>query len=234
MCLSRARQRRRYHSRRFSFFSYLFARKHATGASETTNGGHEGANKRANKKEKERERERQREKRAYRVRTDERQRLGEGEKNGDKMQQEEREEESGRGGGERAILREKRRDKERRVSCTANGRQTADRDSRASVRQVDQSDDDDDDDDDSAMMSRVSLVTVTRYFDTASRSISRRVARKTEHSDHLGGRGARARAHTLRRLQSLAEVERSSSTSSCSSSSSSAGMFLLRIRSSRH
>lgn len=101
-----------------------------------------------------------------------------------------------RGGGEkkRAILREKRRDKERRVSCTANGRQTADRDSRASVRQVDQSDDDDDDDD-SAMMSRVSLVTVTRYFDTASRSISRRVARKTEHSDHLGGRGARARAH---------------------------------------
>lgn len=90
----------------------------------------------------------------------------------------------------RAILREKRRDKERRVSCTANGRQTADRDSRASVRQVDQSDDD------SAMMSRVSLVTVTRYFDTASRSISRRVARKTEHSDHLGGRGARARTHS--------------------------------------
>lgn len=165
------------------------------------------------------------------MRTDERQRLGEVEKNGDKMQQEEREEESEREeGGEkkRAILREKRRDKERRVSCTANGRQTADRDSRASVRQVDQSDDD------SAMMSRVSLVTVTRYLDTASRSISRRVARKTEHSDHLGGRGARARAHTLRRLQSLAEVERSSSTSSCSSSSSSAGMFLLRIRSSRH
>lgn len=125
---------------------------------------------------------------------------GEGEKNGDKMQQEEREEESEReeGGGEkkRAILREKRRDKERRVSCTANGRQTADRDSRASVCQVDQSDDDDDDDDDSAMMSRVSLVTVTRYFDTASRSISRRVARKTEHSDHLVGRGARARTHS--------------------------------------
>lgn len=110
------------------------------------------------------------------------------------MQQEEREEESEReeGGGEkkRAILREKRRDKERRVSCTANGRQTADRDSRASVRQVDQSDDD------SAMMSRVSWVTVTRYFDTASRSISRRVARKTEHSDHLGERGARARTHS--------------------------------------
>lgn len=113
------------------------------------------------------------------------------------MQQEEREEESEREEGrekKRAILREKRRDKERRVSCTANGRQTADRDSRASVRQVDQSDDDDDDD--SAMMSRVSLVTVTRYFDTASRSISRRVARKTEHSDHLGGRGARARTHS--------------------------------------
>lgn len=109
------------------------------------------------------------------------------------MQQEEREEESEREEGrekKRAILREKRRDKERRVSCTANGRQTADRDSRASVRQVDQSDDD------SAMMSRVSLVTVTRYFDTASRSISRRVARKTEHSDHLGGRGARARTHS--------------------------------------
>lgn len=110
------------------------------------------------------------------------------------MQQEEREEESERQeeGGEkkRAILREKRRDKERRVSCTANGRQTADRDSRASVRQVDQSDDD------SATMSRVSLVTVARYFDTASRSISRRVARKTEHSDHLGGRGARARTHS--------------------------------------
>lgn len=109
------------------------------------------------------------------------------------MQQEEREEESEREEKKRAILREKRRDKERRVSCTANGRQTADRDSRASVRQVDQSDDDDDD---SAMMSRVSLVTVTRYFDTASRSISRRVARKTEHSDHLGGRGARARTHS--------------------------------------
>lgn len=112
------------------------------------------------------------------------------------MQQEEREKESEREeGGEkkRAILREKRRDKERRVSCTANGRQTADRDSRASVRQVDQSDDDDND---SAMMSRVSLVTVTRYFDTTSRSISRRVARKTEHSDHLGGRGARARTHS--------------------------------------
>lgn len=58
MCLSRARQRRRYHSRGFSFFSYLFARKHATGASETTNGGREGANKRANEKEKERERDR--------------------------------------------------------------------------------------------------------------------------------------------------------------------------------
>lgn len=113
------------------------------------------------------------------------------------MQQEEREEESEREEGKekkRAILREKRRDKERRVSCTANGRQTADRDSRASVRQVDQSNDDDDDD--SAMMSRVSLVTVTRYFDTASRSISRRVARKTEHSDNLGGRGARARTHS--------------------------------------
>lgn len=195
MCLSRARQRRRYHSRGFSFFSYLFARKHATGASETTNGGREGANKRANKKEKERERDRGRNVRTECARMRDRDWETERKTETRCNKKKERKRVRKRRGGEkkRAILREKRRDKERRVSCTANGRQTADRDSRASVRQVDQSDDDDDDD--SAMMSRVSLVTVTRYFDTASRSISRRVARKTEHSDHLGGRGARARTH---------------------------------------
>lgn len=67
MCLSRAR--RRYHSRRFSFFSYLFARKHATGASETA----AAKERMCERGEKERNR-RGRGRNAYRVRTNERQR----------------------------------------------------------------------------------------------------------------------------------------------------------------